>query len=122
MKRIRCESFLFSLIRLLSAHKCVVGQIVTRCVINNPLVKKKFSCRERQMKLEKVRATQQEIEEFKKQQAEWRCLEQERMEAENRRIMEFMNLKELDEESRTAKIREREEAMGRIHKMVETIF
>lgn len=120
MKRIRCES-LFSLIRLLSAHKCVVGQIVTR-VINNPLVKNKFSCRERQMKLEKVRATQQEIEEFKKQQAEWRCLEQERMEAENRRIMEFMNLKELDEESKTAKIREREEAMDRIHKMVETIF
>lgn len=74
------------------------------------------------MKLEKVRATQQEIEQFKKQQAEWRRLEQERMEAENRRIMEFMNLKELDEESRTAKIREREEAMDRIQKRVETIF
>lgn len=81
-----------------------------------------FSCRERQMKLEKIRATQQEIEEFKRQQAEWRCLEQERMEAENKRIREFMNLKHHEEETRMVKMREREEAKEQLRKTVEIPF
>lgn len=71
------------------------------------------------MKLEKIRATQQEIEEFKTRQAEWRRLEQERMEAENKRIREFMNLKQHEEETRTAKMREREEAKEQLRKTVE---
>lgn len=72
------------------------------------------------MKLEKIRATQQEIEEFKRRQAEWRCLERDRVEAENKRIMEFMNLKHQEEESRRAKMREREEAKEHLRKTVQT--
>lgn len=71
------------------------------------------------MKLEKIRATQQEIEEFKRQQAEWRCLERERMEAENQRIREFMSLKKHEEETRMVKMREREEAKEHLRKTVE---
>lgn len=74
------------------------------------------------MKLEKIRATQQEIEEFKRQQAEWRCLEQERMEAENKRIREFMNLKHHEEETRMVKMRAREEAKEQLRKTVEITF
>lgn len=74
------------------------------------------------MKLEKVRTTQQHIEEFKRQQAEWRRMERERMEAENKRIMEFVSHQEHMEETRKAKNREREEAKEILHKMVETTF
>lgn len=74
------------------------------------------------MKLEKIKATQQEIEEFKRQQAEWRCLEQERMEAENKRIREFMNLKQHEKETRMAKMREREETKALLRKTVEIPF
>lgn len=69
--------------------------------------------------MEKVKATKQHVEEFKKQQDEWRRMEQERMEAENRRIMEFVRQQQLLEESRVAKIREREEAKEQLHKLVE---
>lgn len=81
-----------------------------------------FPWRERQLKLEKVRATQQHIEEFKRQQAEWRRMEHERMEAENRRIVEFASHQKHMEETRMAKIREREEAKENLHKIVETPF
>lgn len=74
------------------------------------------------MKLEKVRATQQHIEEFKRQQAEWRRIEQEKMEAENRRIMEFAKQQERTEENRMAKIREQEEAKEHLHKLVKKKF
>lgn len=74
------------------------------------------------MKLEKIRATQQEIEEFKRQQLEWRRLEQERMQAENERIREFMNLKQHEEETRVAKMRAREEAKEQLRKTVEIHF
>ncbi|KAM9366973.1 LOW QUALITY PROTEIN: zinc finger protein 280C-like [Symphorus nematophorus] len=73
---------------------------------------------ERQLKLEKVRATQQYIEEFKRQQAEWRRMEQEQMEAENRRIMEFASHQAHMEEAKMAKIREREEAKEHLHKIL----
>lgn len=72
--------------------------------------------------MEKVRATKQHIEEFKRQQAEWRRMEQEKTEAENRRIMEFASHQQHMEESRLAKIREREEAKEYLHKIVETTF
>lgn len=72
------------------------------------------------MKLEKIKATQQEIEEFKRQQEEWRCSERERTEAENKRIVEFMNLKQQEEETRMEKMREREEAKEHLRKAVQT--
>ncbi|MGH0158021.1 UNVERIFIED_CONTAM: hypothetical protein FKN15_062207 [Acipenser sinensis] len=64
---------------------------------------------ERQLKLEKMTATQRYIEEFKKQEAEWRRLERERMEEENRQIREFASFQQRREEDRMAKVREREE-------------
>ena len=72
--------------------------------------------------MEKLRATRQHIEEFKKQQAEWRRMEQERMEAENRRIMEFVQQQQHMEETRMTKIKEREEAKEHLRKMVQTTF
>lgn len=89
---------------------------------NDGLIEIMFSWRERQLKLEKVRATQQHIEEFKRQQAEWRRMEQEKMEGENKRIMEFASQQEQLEETRMAKIREREEAKEHLHKLVEITF
>lgn len=80
-----------------------------------------FPERERQLKLEKVRATQQHIEEFKRQQAEWRHMERERMEAENRRIMEFAMQQQHMEKDRIAKLKEREEAKEHLHKLVKTL-
>lgn len=46
-------------------------------------------------------------------------MEQEKMEAENRRIMEFASHQQHMEESKMAKIREREEAKEHLHKIVE---
>ncbi|XP_060924680.1 meiosis-specific nuclear structural protein 1 [Limanda limanda] len=73
---------------------------------------------ERQLKLEKVRATQQHIQEFHRQQAEWRRIEKERLDAENRRIMEFMNRQDNLEEDKKAKLRETEEAKDKLHKIL----
>lgn len=44
------------------------------------------------------------------------------MEAENRRIVEFASHQEHMEETRMAKIKEREEAKEQLHKIVETNF
>lgn len=44
------------------------------------------------------------------------------MDAENRRIMEFASQQEQMEETRIAKIREREEAKEKLYKIVETPF
>ncbi|XP_061599255.1 LOW QUALITY PROTEIN: meiosis-specific nuclear structural protein 1-like [Cololabis saira] len=71
-----------------------------------------------QQKLEKVRATQQDIDEFRRQQAEWRRMEQEKTEEENRRIMEFARQKQHMEDTKITKMKEREEAMEYCRKMV----
>ncbi|KAM3877008.1 zinc finger protein 280C-like [Diretmus argenteus] len=73
---------------------------------------------ERQLKLEKERATRQYIDEFKRQQAEWRAMEQAKMEAETRRIEEFASQQQQMEENKMAKIREREQAKEHLHKML----
>lgn len=78
--------------------------------------------RERQLKLEKVKATQQHIEEFKRQQAEWRRMEQEQMEAENRRIMEYASRQQQKEANQMAKNKEREDAKEKLHKLVHKFF
>lgn len=73
---------------------------------------------ELQLRLEKVTTTQRYIEDFKKQQAEWRRLEREKVEAENRRIIEFAQYQQRKEEDRMAKVREREQAKETLHKML----
>ncbi|XP_059386557.1 meiosis-specific nuclear structural protein 1-like [Carassius carassius] len=74
--------------------------------------------RELQLRLEKVVATQRYIEDFKKQQAEWRHLERAKVEAENRRIIEFAHYQQRKEEDRMAKVREREQAKETLRKML----
>ncbi|XP_019907686.2 meiosis-specific nuclear structural protein 1 isoform X1 [Esox lucius] len=73
---------------------------------------------ERQLRMEKITATQRYIEEFKSQQAEWRRMEREKMEAENRRILEFASYQQRKEEDRMAKVREREQAKEHLHQML----
>lgn len=74
--------------------------------------------RELQLRLEKVTTTQRYIEDFKTQQAEWRHMEREKVEAENRRIIEFAQYQQRKEEDRMAKVREREQEKEILHKMV----
>ncbi|OCT86974.1 meiosis-specific nuclear structural protein 1 isoform X2 [Xenopus laevis] len=64
---------------------------------------------ETQLKLEKMNATRRYIEEFKDQQQTWRCVEQARMEEENRKILAFGNMQQRREEDRMAEVREREQ-------------
>lgn len=78
-----------------------------------------FCLRERQLKLEKVKASRQQMEELKREQAEWRRMEQKRIEEENRRIMEFARQQQHTEETRRNQMRQWEEAKEYRHKMVE---
>lgn len=55
-----------------------------------------------------------------RQQAEWRRLERERTEAENKRIVEFASQRQQMEETKIEKIREREVAKENLYKTVET--
>lgn len=71
-----------------------------------------------ELRLETVTATQRYIKEFKKQQAEWRRLEREKMEEENRRILEYAKYQERREAERMASARQRETAKENLHKMV----
>ncbi|NXT57095.1 MNS1 protein, partial [Pluvianellus socialis] len=73
---------------------------------------------EKQLKLDKMRATQTYIEEFKKEQAIWRRRKQEEMEEENRKIMEFANIQQQREEDRMAKVRDTEEKKQRLQSTI----
>lgn len=59
------------------------------------------------------------MEELKREQAEWRRMEQKRIEEENRRIMEFARQQQHTEETRRNQMRQWEEAKEYRHKMVE---
>lgn len=65
-----------------------------------------------------VTATQRYIEEFKKQQAEWRRLEREKMEEENRRILEYAKYQERKEEDRMSSVRQRDAIKEKLQKFV----
>ncbi|XP_057706994.1 meiosis-specific nuclear structural protein 1 isoform X2 [Corythoichthys intestinalis] len=69
---------------------------------------------ERQKKLERVRATQKHIVDFKTQRAEWQRLEKERMEEENRRLREFVGRQKSMKADWMAKARAREDAIQSI--------
>lgn len=68
-----------------------------------------------------MRATQINIEEFRKEQAIWRRRKQEEMEEENRKIAEFANIQRQREEDRMAKVRDAEEKKQRLQSMVSKI-
>ncbi|XP_052010081.1 meiosis-specific nuclear structural protein 1 [Xyrauchen texanus] len=91
-------------------EKLMVDEIVRKIYAEDQM--------ERQLRLEKVTATQRYIEDFKKHQAEWRRMEREKMEAENKRILEFARYQQRKEEDRMAKVREREQAKETLHKML----
>ncbi|XP_019389064.1 PREDICTED: meiosis-specific nuclear structural protein 1 [Crocodylus porosus] len=73
---------------------------------------------EKQLKLEKVRATQRYIEEFKIQQDKWQRKKSEEMEEENKKIMEFANLQRQREEGWKAKVRASEEIKEKLQNMI----
>ncbi|KFQ22093.1 Meiosis-specific nuclear structural protein 1, partial [Mesitornis unicolor] len=73
---------------------------------------------EKQLKLDKMRATQTYIEEFKKEQAIWKRKKQEEIEEENRKIVEFVNMQRQREEDWLAKVRDTEEKKERLQSMV----
>ncbi|XP_053898524.1 meiosis-specific nuclear structural protein 1 [Malaclemys terrapin pileata] len=73
---------------------------------------------ERQLKLEKMRATQRYIEEFKNEQAIWRRKKREEMEEENRKIVEFANMQQEREEDRMAKAQASEERKQKLQNMI----
>ncbi|KAK3737795.1 hypothetical protein QZH41_015857 [Actinostola sp. cb2023] len=67
-------------------------------------------------RLEKQRATQRYIEEFKTKRNEWKHREQALMEEENRRIIEFAHLQQEREEQRMEKQKQQEEEMATVQK------
>jgi len=86
--------------------------------VNNNTLLFSMLHREKQLKLEKMRAIQTYIEEFKKEQAVWRQRKREEMEEENRRIVEFANNQREREEDWMAKVRDMEEKKQRLQAMV----
>ncbi|XP_009952076.1 PREDICTED: meiosis-specific nuclear structural protein 1, partial [Leptosomus discolor] len=91
-------------------EKLMIGEIVKKIYEEDQM--------EKQLKLDKMRATQTYIEEFKKEQAIWRRRKQEEMEEENRKIMEFANIQQQREEDRLAKVRDTEEKKQRLQSML----
>ena len=73
---------------------------------------------ERERYLEKQHATRSYVEEFKRQRESWKEKERQRMEEENRRIMEFSKLQSQREGARMEAKREVEEARSRVQKEV----
>ncbi|XP_060715305.1 meiosis-specific nuclear structural protein 1 isoform X1 [Tachysurus vachellii] len=71
-----------------------------------------------ELRLEMVAATQRYIEEFKNQQAEWRRLEREKMEEENRRILEYAKYQERKEEDRMSSVRQRDTIKEKLQKFL----
>lgn len=66
--------------------------------------------REQEMRFEKQRATQAFIEEFKQKREEWKRLERERLEEENRKVLEFADRQQVRENARMAAQQEAENA------------
>ncbi|XP_078734615.1 meiosis-specific nuclear structural protein 1-like isoform X1 [Lampetra fluviatilis] len=74
--------------------------------------------REIELRLEKQRATQHYIQEFREKREEWKKMEQDKMEEENRKLMEFAHLQERRREDHMAQIREREALKDVLHQQL----
>ncbi|KAM4661130.1 meiosis-specific nuclear structural protein 1 isoform 2-T9 [Amazona ochrocephala] len=101
-KQDACEQFL--------REKFVIDEIVRKINEEDQM--------EKQLKLAKIRETQAHIEEYKKHQAIWARRKQEEMEEENRKILEFANIRQQREEDWTAKVRDAEERKQRVQSMI----
>lgn len=78
-------------------------------------------CREQEMRLEKQRATQRYITEFKRKREEWKRMERMRLEEENRKILEFANTQQVREQERMEKQKEREQNKSEVQRQVSDI-
>ena len=74
--------------------------------------------RERELALQKQKATQEFIEDFKKAREQWKDLERHRMEEENKRIMEFARVQQEREKDRMSKKKEKENFMAKVQDAV----
>lgn len=70
------------------------------------------------MRFEKQKATQRFIEEFKGKREEWKRLERERLEEENRKILEFADMQQVREQDRMEKQKMREENKAEVQQKV----
>lgn len=68
--------------------------------------------------MQKMRETQRYVEEFQKQRAEWKQMEREKMEAENRKILEFANAQKSREDERMARVREQDDHKEMLYQKV----
>ncbi|KAM9533043.1 meiosis-specific nuclear structural protein 1 isoform 2-T2 [Guaruba guarouba] len=101
-KQDACEQFL--------REKLMIDEIVRKINEEDQM--------EKQLKLAKIRETQAHIEEYRKDQAIWARRKQEEMEEENRKILEFANIRQQREEDWIAKVRDAEERKQRVQSMI----
>ena len=66
--------------------------------------------------MERQRATREFISEFKRKREEWKAMERERMEEENRRIKEYAATQEQRQEVAKAEKRAREQALDKVQR------
>ncbi|CAF1195530.1 unnamed protein product [Rotaria magnacalcarata] len=72
--------------------------------------------RETERKFERQRATREFIVEFKRKREEWKVMERQRMEEENRRIKEYANTQQQREDVAKAEKRAREQALDNVQR------
>ena len=77
-----------------------------------------FFFRERELSLQKQKATQAFIQDFKRAREQWKELERKRMEEENKKIMEFARLQQQREQERLSKKKEKFESMAKVQDAV----
>lgn len=77
-----------------------------------------FVFRERELQFAKQKVTQKYIKEFKEARDQWKELERQRMEEENRKILEFAHLQKEREEMQMEEKKAREESMARVQNQV----
>jgi hypothetical protein len=78
----------------------------------------KLDFRERELALQKQKATQQFISDFKQARDQWKEIERQRMEEENRKIMEFARVQQEREADRMSKKKEKEQGMAKVQQAV----
>ena len=74
--------------------------------------------RERELALQKQKATQAFIQDFKRAREQWKELERQRMEEENKKIMEFARLQQIREQERLSKKKEKDASMAKVQEAV----
>ena len=74
--------------------------------------------RERELALQKQKATQAFIQDFKRAREQWKEMERQRMEEENRKIMEFAKVQQEREMDRLSKKKEKDASLAKVQEAV----